>query len=96
MSFDFEEVKEGDFMQFGKPLSFLEIEKALLQLGGGGVEGTQYKNRVLQAAGWTGHALKSYASRPAVAAEVFNRVREVLSQTADAEEILIRVGEDRR
>lgn len=79
MSYNFEEVLEGDFMQFGKPLSFLEIERTLLEMGGGGVKGTEYKHKALQAAGWTGHALTSYASRPAIAAKAFNQVRLALA-----------------
>jgi hypothetical protein len=93
LSYSFDEVKEGDFMQFGKPLSFLEIERTLQQIGGGGVHGTEYKNEVLKVAGWNGHALKSYASRPELAAKAFNRVRSVLSETDDAEKVMSRVAE---
>lgn len=80
MSYNFDEVLEGDFMKFGKPLSFIEIERTLLEIGGGGVKGTEYKHKALQAAGWTGHALTNYASRPAIAAKAFNQVRLALAQ----------------
>lgn len=80
MSYSFDEVLEGDFMKFGKPLSFIEIERTLLEIGGGGVKGTEYKHKALQAAGWTGHALTNYASRPAIAAKAFNQVRLALAQ----------------
>lgn len=79
MSYNFEEVLEGDFMKFGKPLSFIEIERTLLEIGGGGVKGNEYKHKALQAAGWTGHALTNYASRAAIAAKAFNQVRQALS-----------------
>ena len=79
LSYNFDEVLEGDFMKFGKPLSFIEIERTLLELGGGGVKGTEYKHKVLQVAGWTGHALTNYASRPAIAAKAFNQVRLALA-----------------
>lgn len=86
MAKQFEIVSQDDFMKFGadRP-SYLEIEDALMSLGGHGVAGNNFKKDIMKMAGWTGGALATYASRPSVAADAFNRVREALSKVEDAE-----------
>ncbi len=85
-------VEEGDFSHIGgEPPSYLAIEAELVRLGGGGPAGTAFKLEALRAAGWTGHKMTSYGSRPAVAAAAFNRIREVLSAASGPDELLSRL-----
>ncbi|BDX01771.1 hypothetical protein MACH16_05190 [Marinomonas pontica] len=88
MSKQFAEVQQDDFMKFGgeRP-SYLEIEDALMKLGGHGVGGNNFKNEMVKLAGWTGGALTTYAQRAAVAQAAFNRIREVLPKASSAEEL---------
>ena len=88
MSKQFPEVQEDDFMKFGgeRP-SYLEIEDALMALGGHGVGGNNFKNEMVKLAGWTGGALTTYAQRAAVAQAAFNRIREVLPKVSTPEEL---------
>lgn len=88
MSKQFAEVQQDDFMKFGgeRP-SYLEIEDALMKLGGHGVGGNNFKNEMVKLAGWTGGALTTYAQRAAVAEAAFNRIREVFPKASSAEEL---------
>jgi hypothetical protein len=88
VSQSFEVVKPEDFMKIGgdKP-SHLLIEETLINMGGKGVTGGNFKKEVLKMAGWTGGALTTYASRSEVAASAFNRVREALETAEDAESL---------
>jgi hypothetical protein len=88
MSKQFAEVQQDDFMKFGgaRP-SYLEIEDALMALGGHGVCGNNFKNEMVKLAGWTGGALTTYAQRAAVAQAAFNRIREVLPKASTPEEL---------
>ena len=89
MGMQFDEVKEEDFMRIGgdKPPHLL-IEAALIKIGGEGVQGTEYKKQVLKAAGWKHHELVSFTSKAKDATEVFNRVRIILQETDDKDQLL--------
>ncbi|MDH5546442.1 MAG: hypothetical protein OEZ43_12680 [Gammaproteobacteria bacterium] len=65
-----------------------EIESKLILIGGGGVEGTAFKNKLVKAAGWNKLRLSTYAGNPELAASAFNKIREALAQTENAEELL--------
>lgn len=88
MSKNFAEVQQDDFMKFGgeRP-SYLEIEDALMALGGHGVNGNMFKNEMVKLAGWTGGALTTYAQRPAVAQAAFNKIRAVLPKVTTSEDL---------
>lgn len=88
MSESFSVVQPEDFMKIGgdKP-SHLLIEETLIKMGGGGTNGGTFKKEVLKMAGWTGGPLTTYASRSQVAAEAFNRVRELLATASNADEL---------
>lgn len=88
MSESFSVVQPEDFMKIGgdKP-SHLLIEETLIKMGGGGTNGGTFKKEVLKMAGWTGGPLTTYASRSEVAAEAFNRVRELLATASSADEL---------
>ncbi|MGH1439867.1 MAG: hypothetical protein ACRBBR_07155 [Cellvibrionaceae bacterium] len=88
MSESFSVVQPEDFMKIGgdKP-SHLLIEETLIKMGGGGTTGGTFKKEVLKMAGWTGGPLTTYASRSQVAAEAFNRVRELLATASSADEL---------
>lgn len=85
----FAEVVEADFSKIGgeRP-SFLLIEDALVAIGGGGKAGVNYKYDVVKAAGWKYERLTSYGKDAALATQAFNRVREVLAVTSDADAIM--------
>lgn len=53
MSKKFAEVQQDDFMKFGaeRP-SYLDIEDALMAMGGHGVGGNNFKNEMVKLAGW--------------------------------------------
>ncbi|BFM49757.1 hypothetical protein [Marinomonas sp. THO17] len=88
MSKQFAEVQQDDFMKFGgeRP-SYLLIEDALMELGGHGVAGNNFKNEMVKLAGWTGGALTTYAQRAEVAQNAFNRIRVILPTVKTAEEL---------
>jgi hypothetical protein len=88
MSKQFAEVQEDDFMKFGgeRP-SYLQIEDALMALGGHGVSGNNFKNEMVKLAGWTGGALTTYAQRAEVAKNAFNRIRVILPTVKTPEEL---------
>ncbi|ETI59306.1 hypothetical protein [Marinomonas profundimaris] len=88
MSKQYAEVQEDDFMKFGgdRP-SYLEIEDALMALGGHGVNGNNFKNEMVKLAGWTGGALTTYAQRASVAQNAFNRIRGVLPKASTSDEL---------
>jgi hypothetical protein len=92
MSRAFTEVQPDDFSRITiERLPHQEIEMALIAIGGGGVRGTQFKTEVVQAAGWKGERLSTYAGKPEMAAEAFNRIRTVLAETEDMDEIMARL-----
>lgn len=88
MAKQYAEVQQDDFMKFGgeRP-SYLQIEDDLMALGGHGVAGNAFKKEVMKLAGWTGGALTTYAQRPVVAANAFNKVRSVLLKATTAAEV---------
>jgi hypothetical protein len=75
-------------MKFGgeRP-SYLDIEDALMALGGHGVNGNNFKIEMVKLAGWTGGALTMYAQRPVVAQAAFNKIREVLPKAKTADDL---------
>ncbi|MBU1192640.1 MAG: hypothetical protein KKA36_01660 [Gammaproteobacteria bacterium] len=89
MSTHIAEVQEDDFSRIGgeKP-PHLKIEATLIELGGNGVRGTDFKLRALKAAGWKYGKMMPYGSYPKVAAEAFNKIRRALSASKDQEQLL--------
>ncbi|MEN9583390.1 hypothetical protein [Aeromonas sp. HMWF014] len=85
----FDEVKPEDFAIFSRvPPPHLQMEQFLMQLGGGGTEGTHFKKKVLLAAGWSHTGVVSYGKYPQEACKAFNRLREVLARHQDSDTIL--------
>lgn len=89
----FTEVNADDFTRITlERLPHQEIETALISIGGNGIEGTRFKTQVLKAAGWKYERLTTYAAHPESAAEAFNRVRAILQETDDPEQIIQRLA----
>ena len=85
----FDEVKPEDFATFSRvPPPHLQMEQFLMQLGGGGTEGTHFKKKVMLAGGWGHTGVVSYGKYPQEACKAFNRLREVLVQHQVPEGIL--------
>ena len=85
----FDDVKPVVFATFSRvPPPHLQMEQFLMQLGGGGTEGTHFKKKVMLAAGWSHTGVVSYGKYPQEACKAFNRLREVLVQHQDPEGIL--------
>lgn len=92
MAHCFNEVQPEDFSKITLDrLPHQEIESTIIRIGGGGVAGMKYKDEVLAAAGWKIERLRTYAGNPELAAEAFNRIREVLADTDDRDEIMDRL-----
>jgi len=88
MGQDIAEVQVDDFTAITlNPLPHREIENTLCEIGGGGVDGANYKLLVLKKAGWKGNKLTSFAKDPESAAEAFNKIRQVLAKTSDPAEL---------
>lgn len=82
------EVQPEDFMKIGGDQPpHLQIERALMELGGKSGNGGAFKKEALKLAGWNGGALTTYASRAQLAADVFNRIRVALDGVDSAEEL---------
>ena len=85
----FDEVKPEDFATFSRvPPPHLQMEQFLMQLGGGGTEGTHFKKKVMLAAGWSHTGVVSYGKYPQEACKAFNRLRGVLAAHQEADTIL--------
>jgi hypothetical protein len=92
MNREFPEIQADDFSKISlQRLPHQEIEMALIQIGGGGVRGTQFKTDAVRAAGWNGERLSTYAGKPDVAAQVFNRLRDILAETDDMAQVMARL-----
>jgi hypothetical protein len=90
----FDEVKEEDFTTIGgAPPPHLKIEQALLQVGGAGKAGADFKAKALKAAGWKYDRMTGYAKNPELAALAFNRIREALAATDDRTQLLEMLNE---
>lgn len=90
MGLQFEEVSENDFMTFtpGQKPTYAKIEETLISIGGGGVEGNNYKKTALETAGWKYGKLISYGAHPETAASVFNKIRAALESTEERDLLL--------
>lgn len=86
---DFKEVSANDFLTFTreKP-SYVLIEQSLIDLGGGGNKGVEFKKEALQAAGWNYGKLVSYGAHADKAATVFNRIREALGDSSNGDQLI--------
>lgn len=86
---DFKEVSADDFLTFSREQpSYVAIEQALIELGGGGNKGVEFKKSALNAAGWNYGKLVSYGAHASTAAVAFNKIREALAQSDDGEAVL--------
>ena len=86
---DYKEVSADDFLTFSREQpSYVAIEQALIELGGGGIKGVEFKKSALNAAGWNYGKLVSYGAHAATAAEAFNKIREALAQSDDGDAVL--------
>lgn len=90
----FDEIASEDFTSFkpGVVMPHVQIEQALAKIGGGGTAGTEFKNTVIKKAGWKYDPIIGYAKNPPLASEAFNKVRALLSQTEDKDELLSKLG----
>ena len=92
MSREFPEIQTDDFSKITlQRLPHQDIEMTLIQIGGGGVRGTQFKTDAVRAAGWRGESLATYAGKPEMAAQAFNRLREILAETDDKDQVMERL-----
>ena len=86
---DFKEVSPDDFLTFSREQpSYVAIEQALIEMGGGGNKGVEFKKTALTAAGWKYGKLVSYGAHAATAAEAFNKVREALESSEEQDVVL--------
>jgi len=93
MGYEFGTVDEADFMKIGEKPEFMKIEEALVTIGGGGVEGTSFKNDLVKKSGWRYPQLTSYGKDPTLAAQVFNKIKQALTETDDKDQLLSKVTE---
>lgn len=83
------EVQAQDFMTFSRETpAHVLIEQQLIDMGGGGNKGVEFKKEVMTAAGWKYGKLVSYGAHPEVAADAFNRIRGLLEKARSADELL--------
>jgi len=87
------EVDPNDFLTFSRETPpHVAIEQSLIEMGGTGNKGIEYKTEVLKAAGWDHGKLTSYGTHSEKAANAFNKIREVLMKSTDPKEVLDQVG----
>jgi hypothetical protein len=81
----FGDVQLEDFTTFkaGVTLPHVEIEKRLIEIGGNGVKGNDFKKECLLQAGWKYGKLTSYGAHPEVAVEAFTTLKDVLENMDD-------------
>jgi len=87
---EFESSNASDFTDFkpGHVFPHVIMEKMLTKIGGGSTPGTEYKQKVLKLAGWKYDPIIGYAKHAEIAAQTFNRLREIIQITQDKNEIL--------
>lgn len=91
---EFKEVSPDDFLTFSREQpSYVAIEQALIDMGGGGNRGVEFKKEALHAAGWTYGKLVSYGAHADKAAVAFNKIREVLAETDSTETLIERLAQ---
>ncbi len=89
MSEQLEEVKIEDFSKITmERLPHLKIEDTLIKIGGGGVEGVSFKKESMKAAGWKYHELTSYNAHPEEACSAFNRLRVIIAEVSEKDQII--------
>jgi len=88
MSDDYPEVNEEDFTKLTiEKQPHQLIENRIIELGGGGVGGTKFKNEMMKYAGWSGDRLTSFAKDPKKAAAAFNKIRNVITDCSNADDL---------
>ena len=94
MQTEFREITEDEFSRIGgDPPEHRKIEAVLVQIGGSGVRGNDFKREALKAAGWSYGKMTSYGAKPEAAARAFNRLRGVLISVREKEALLAALGE---
>lgn len=90
----FDPVVTTDFTSFkpGHVATHVKIEQLLTKIGGGGTEGAEFKRQILKLAGWKYDPIIGFAKHPETAAQTFNKVRELLSQTEEKNALLSKLG----
>jgi hypothetical protein len=85
----FDEVLPVHFSTISRdPFPHVLIERTLLQMAEGELDGPKFRNKVLHAAGWKHSNLISFGKYPEEAAAAFNRVRLVLGSNETPESVL--------
>ena len=86
----FDEVKSEDFITFSRVQpSHIKIEQYLIERGGTGVRGAEFKKIALNSAGWNYGALISYGAHPKAATKAFNFIRSVVEDDNLSPEALL-------
>lgn len=93
----FGDVQVEDFTTFkaGVTLTHVEIEKKLIEIGGKGAKGNDFKKECLQKAGWKYGKLTSYGAHPEVAVEAFSKLKYVLEsveEDCDGDALMEKLG----
>jgi len=90
---DIKEITAQDFLTFSREQpAYVQVEQKLIELGGGGVKGAEFKKQALRQAGWHYGALVSYGAHVDKAALAFNLIRAVLLEGPnDAESVLAKL-----
>ncbi len=87
---EFDQIVADDFTSFrpGVVATHVKLEQLLTNIGGGGTDGTSYKNQAMKAAGYKYDPIIGYAKHPQAAAEAFNKIRTAMAQTQDKDALL--------
>lgn len=87
---EFDQIIADDFTNFkpGVVATHIKLEQLLTNIGGGGTEGTLFKNQAIKAAGYKYDPIVGYAKDPDAATEAFNKIRAVMIQTQDKDALL--------
>lgn len=89
---EFKEVSPDDFLTFSREQpSYVAIEQTLIEIGGGGNQGVEFKKEALSAAGWSYGKLVSYGAHAGKAADAFNKIREALAASDNSDDVLSRI-----
>jgi len=89
MNNEIEEVTAEDFTTISqKKLPHQLIENILINWGGGGLQGTKFKDLMIKYAGWSRSKATGYAKDPLQAATAFNIIRDAFNSCSNAEELL--------
>ena len=94
---EFDEVRPEHFSSISRtPFPHVLIDRALQEIAGSNKDPALFRKEALAAAGWKYDGLTPFGKFPAEACVAFNRLREVLAHTEEADAVLAELAKQEK